>query len=72
MAACWKLTSTGGSLVFSWPDIQLIVTLFPSTQKNALDSTLLVFQSSSLNSAKAGSKQATAMAHDDSLIWHKT
>jgi hypothetical protein len=42
------------------------MTLFPSTQKGALDSTLLAFQSSNLNSSKADSMKGTAIAHDDS------
>jgi hypothetical protein len=42
------------------------MTLFPSTQKDAMDSTLLAFQSSNLNSSKAGFMKGTAVAHDDS------
>jgi hypothetical protein len=42
------------------------MTLFPSTQKNTLDSTLLAFQSYNLNSSNAGSMKGTAMARDDS------
>src|SRR5258708_11699004 len=41
--------------LYSWPDIQLDNGVVPSTQKNALDSTLLAFQSSNLNSSEAGS-----------------
>jgi hypothetical protein len=56
LLASWrKPTSMGLALVYSWPDIQLDNGVVPSTQKNALDSTLLAFQSSNLNSSEAGS-----------------